>query len=329
MATPRVLSGMRPTGQLHLGNYLGALKNWVALQDSCSCFFSVVDWHALTTDYHDPSAITANIREVVLDWLAAGVDPERATLFVQSDVPAHAELFLLLGMITPTPWLERNPTFKDVRENLKDRDLSTYGFLGYPVLQAADILIYRADQVPVGVDQLPHLELAREIARRFNHIYGETFPEPASLMTEAPKMSGLDGRKMSKSYGNAIYLADDEETMRKKMARAVTDTARVRRTDPGEPDNCPVFDFHRMYTPEEERAEIVDGCRTAGIGCFDCKRQLCDHLWEELGPIHERRVALAAAPGRIEEILAAGAEVARVEAEQTMERVRAAMKLVR
>ncbi len=329
MATPRVLSGMRPTGQLHLGNYLGALENWVGLQESCTCFFCVADWHALTTDYQDLSQITANIREVVLDWLAAGIDPERSTLFVQSDVPAHAELFLLLGMITPTPWLERNPTFKDVQENLKDRDLSTYGFLGYPVLQAADILIYRADQVPVGVDQLPHLELAREIARRFNHIYGETFPEPASLMTEAPKMSGLDGRKMSKSYGNAIYLADDEETMRKKMARAVTDTARVRRTDPGEPDNCPVFDFHRMYTPEGEREEIVDGCRTAGIGCFDCKKQLCDHLWEELGPIHERRVALAAAPGRIEEILAAGAKVARVEAEQTMERVRAAMKLVR
>jgi len=320
---------MRPTGQLHLGNYLGALKNWVALQAEAECFFCVVDWHALTTDYHDPSAITANIREVVLDWLAAGIDPERSTLFVQSDVPAHAELYLLLGMITPTPWLERNPTFKDVQENLKDRDLSTYGFLGYPVLQAADILIYRADQVPVGVDQLPHLELAREIARRFNHIYGETFPEPASLMTEAPKMSGLDGRKMSKSYGNAIYLADDEETMRKKMARAVTDTARVRRTDPGEPDNCPVFDFHRMYTPEGEREEIVDGCRTAGIGCFDCKKRLCDFMWEELGPIHERRVALAEAPGRIEELLAAGAEVARREAEETMARVRAAMKLVR
>ena len=329
MSAPRVLSGMRPTGQLHLGNYLGALKNWVGLQDSCTCFFSVVDWHALTTDYHDPSAITANIREVVLDWLAAGIDPERSTLFVQSDVPAHAELYLLLGMITPTPWLERNPTFKDVQENLKERDLSTYGFLGYPVLQAADILIYRADQVPVGVDQLPHLELAREIARRFNHIYGETFPEPASLMTEAPKMSGLDGRKMSKSYGNAIYLADDEETLRKKMARAVTDTARVRRTDPGEPDNCPVFDFHRMYTPVEVREEVAEGCRTAGIGCFDCKKLLCDHLWEELGPIHERRVDLAAAPGRIEELLGAGAKVARVEAEQTMERVRAAMKLVR
>jgi len=320
---------MRPTGQLHLGNYLGALKNWVALQAEADCFFCVVDWHALTTDYHDPSQITANVREVALDWLAAGIDPARSTLFVQSDVPAHAELYLLLGMITPTPWLERNPTFKDVQENLKDRDLSTYGFLGYPVLQAADILIYRADQVPVGVDQLPHLELAREIARRFNHLYGETFPEPAARMTEAPKMSGLDGRKMSKSYHNAIYLADDEETMRKKMARAVTDTARVRRTDPGEPDHCPVFDFHRMYTPEGERAEIVDGCRTAGIGCFDCKKRLCDHMWEELGPIHERRVALAAAPGQIEELLAAGAAVARREAEQTMEQVRAAMRLVR
>jgi len=312
-----------------LGNYLGALKNWVALQASCDCLFCVADWHALTTDYGDPSQITANIREVVLDWLAAGIDPARSTLFVQSDVAAHAELFLLLGMITPTPWLERNPTFKDVQENLKDRDLTTYGFLGYPVLQAADILIYRADQVPVGVDQLPHLELAREIARRFNHLYGETFPEPAALMTEAPKMAGLDGRKMSKSYGNAIYLADDEATVRAKMARAVTDTARVRRTDPGEPDHCPVFDFHRLYTPEGERDEVARGCRSAAIGCFDCKKLLCNHLWEELGPIHQRRVELAAAPGRIEELLAAGAVVARRAAEQTMARVRAAMGLRR
>ncbi|RMF77623.1 MAG: tryptophan--tRNA ligase [Nitrospirae bacterium] len=329
MSASRVLSGMRPTGPLHLGNYLGALQNWVALQEEHECFFCVVDWHALTTDYQDPSAIPENVRQVVLDWLAAGLDPERATLFVQSEVPEHAELFLLLGMITPTPWLERNPTFKDVQENLKDRDLNNYGFLGYPVLQAADILVYRAEMVPVGVDQLPHLELAREIARRFNHLYGETFPEPASLLTEAPKVPGLDGRKMSKSYGNALYLADDEATVRQKLARAVTDTARVRRTDPGEPNRCPVFDLHRIFTPEGERAEVAEGCRSAAIGCFDCKAKLSDHLWERIGPVHERRVELAAHPERVEEILAAGAAVARREAAATMERVRAAMHLVR
>jgi len=329
MSQPRVLSGMRPTGQLHLGNYQGALQNWVGLQQSHECFFCVVDWHALTTDYQDPSAIVGNIREVVLDWLAAGIDPERSTVFVQSDVPAHAELFLLLGMITPTPWLQRNPTFKEMQENLTDRDLSNYGFLGYPVLQAADILVYRADTVPVGVDQLPHLELSREIARRFNHFYGEVFPEPAALLTEAPKLPGLDGRKMSKSYNNAIYLADGEEIMRQKMARAVTDTRRQRRSDPGEPDDCPVFDLHRVFSTAETQVEMAAGCRSAGIGCFDCKARLCDHMWEALGPIYERRVEVARHPGRVAEILAAGAEHARQEANLTMERVRAAMQLAR
>lgn len=329
MPQPRVLSGMRPTGQLHLGNYLGALKNWVCLQESHRCFFCVVDWHALTTDYQDPSAIVGNIHEVVLDWLAAGIDPQRSTVFVQSDVPAHAELFLLLGMITPTPWLQRNPTFKEIQENLTDRDLNNFGFLGYPVLQAADILIYRADTVPVGVDQLPHLELSREIARRFNHFYGEVFPEPASLLTESPKLPGLDGRKMSKSYDNAIYLADDEETVRKKMARAVTDTRRQRRTDPGEPDDCPVFDLHRIFSPAATQEEMATACRTAAIGCFDCKARLCDHLWAEIGPIHERRQELAGQPGQVAEILSSGATVARQEAAVTMAQVREAMQLVR
>jgi tryptophanyl-tRNA synthetase len=320
---------MRPTGQLHLGNYLGALKNWVRLQESHQCFFCVVDWHALTTAYEDPSAIVGNIHEVVLDWLAAGLDPARSTIFVQSDVPAHAELFLLLGMITPTPWLERNPTFKEIREDLSDRDLNNYGFLGYPVLQAADILVYRADTVPVGVDQLPHLELAREIARRFNNFYGDVFPEPASFLTESAKLPGLDGRKMSKSYDNAIYLADGEESVRKKMARAVTDTRRQRRSDPGEPDDCPVFDLHRVFSTTETQNEMAAACRTAAIGCFDCKARLCDHLWAEIGPIHERRQDFAGRPERVAEILAVGAEVARQEAAVTMARVREAMKLVR
>jgi tryptophanyl-tRNA synthetase len=320
---------MRPTGQLHLGNYIGALKNWVGLQESHECLFCVVDWHALTTDYQDPSAIVGNIREVVLDWLAAGIDPQRATVFVQSDVPAHAELFLLLGMITPTPWLQRNPTFKEAQENLTDRDLNNYGFLGYPVLQAADILVYRADTVPVGVDQLPHVELSREIARRFNHFYGEVFPEPAALLTAAPKLPGLDGRKMSKSYNNAIYLADGEEVLRQKMARAVTDTRRQRRSDPGEPDDCPVFDLHRLFSTVETQAEMAEGCRSAGIGCFDCKARLCDHLWAEIGPIHERRQGFAARPGEVAEILAAGADHARREASITMTRVREAMQLAR
>ncbi len=247
----RVLSGMRPTGKLHLGNFVGALQNWVRMQDEYECFFMVADWHALTTDYADTTGIKQNSLEVVLDWLAAGLDPEKAVIFIQSHVPAHAELHLLFSMITPLGWLERVPTYKEQRENIKDKDLSTYGFLGYPVLQAADILVYKADCVPVGEDQVAHVELTREIARRFNGFYGgqkEVFPEPQSLLTPAPKLPGTDGRKMSKSYGNTILLTDPEPVLRQKLKTMVTDPARVRRSDPGNPDVCPVGDLHKIFS---------------------------------------------------------------------------------
>ena len=248
MARPRILSGMRPTGALHLGNFMGALDNWVGLQDSHECFFSIVDWHSLTTDYADPSEIRGNIVEVATDWLAAGLDPARSTLFIQSLVPEHAELHLLLSMVVPVPWLERVPSYKEQQQQLQDRDLSTYGFLGYPLLQAADIIIYKADAVPVGEDQAPHVELTREIVRRFNNLYGPVFPEPRTLLTESKRIPGTDGRKMSKSYGNAVYMKDDPETVRRKIRPMVTDPARKRRTDPGNPDVCPVFDLHRAFS---------------------------------------------------------------------------------
>ena len=258
MKRPRILSGMRPTGALHLGNYMGALDNWVGLQDRYECFFSVVDWHSLTTDYANPGDVRENVIEVATDWLAAGLDPERSTLFIQSLVPQHAELHLLLSMIVPVPWLERVPTYKEQQQNLEGKDLSTYGFLGYPVLQTADIIVYKADAVPVGEDQAPHIELAREIVRRFNHLYGEVFPEPQTLLTEAKRIPGTDGRKMSKSYGNAIYLKDDPETLKQKLRPMLTDPARKRRTDPGDPDKCPVFDLHRAFSPEATREWAAD-----------------------------------------------------------------------
>ncbi len=289
----RVLSGARPTGKLHLGNYVGAVSNWVRMQDEYECFFFIADWHALTTEYADTSKVMENSFEVLLDLLAAGLDPERCTLFLQSHVPQHAELYLLFSMITPLGWLERVPTYKDQQENLKEKDLSTHGFLGYPMLQAADILMYKGDFVPVGEDQVPHVELTREIARRFNQFYkrpGESvFPEPKPLLTPAAKLPGTDGRKMSKSYGNTILLADPEPVVRQKLKTMVTDPARIRRSDPGNPDICPVGDLHKIFSSRETLAKVDAGCRSAGIGCIECKSWAADALLTILDPIQERR----------------------------------------
>jgi tryptophanyl-tRNA synthetase len=327
MTRPRILSGMRPTGPLHLGNYMGALDNWVALQDRYECFFSIVDWHSLTTDYADPSSIRENVIEVAIDWLAAGIDPKRSTVFIQSLVPQHAELHLLLSMIVPVPWLERVPTYKEQQQNLSGKDLSTYGFLGYPLLQTADIIIYKADAVPVGEDQAPHIEIAREIVRRFNNLYGNVFPEPQTLLTESKRIPGTDGRKMSKSYGNAIYLKDEPEAVKQKLRPMVTDPARKRRTDPGDPDICPVFDLHRAFSPVETREWAAAGCRSAGIGCLDCKAKLAEHMLERLAGIHARRPEFAKRPDTVWDILVEGSRQAREVAEATMEDVRGAMKI--
>jgi tryptophanyl-tRNA synthetase len=328
----RVLSGMRPTGKLHLGNYVGALENWVRMQDEYECFFVIVDWHALTTDYADPSRVKENSLEVALDWLAAGLDPERSVLFIQSHVPAHAELHLLLSMITPLGWLERVPTYKEQRENIKDKDLGTYGFLGYPVLQAADILIYKADVVPVGEDQVAHVELTREIARRFNGFYGTqkpVFPEPQSLLTPAAKLPGTDGRKMSKSYGNTILLTDPEPVVRAKLKTMVTDPARVRRSDKGNPDLCPVGDLHKIFSSKETMAKVYEGCRSAGIGCIECKGWAADALVQLLNPMQERRKKFEENPRLAWDILEAGTERASKAAAKTMAEVRQAMGISR
>ena len=327
MSRQRVLSGFRPTGPMHIGHLKGALENWVRLQDTHECFFAIADWHALTSEYADPSRLPEHIEQMGLDWLAAGIDPERATVFVQSHVPEHAELHLLLSMIVPLSWLERVPTYKEQQEQIAHRDLANYGFLGYPVLQTADILAYRAHAVPVGEDQLAHLELCREIARRFNGLYGEVFPEPQALTTKTPRIPGTDGRKMSKSYGNAISLSDTTEEIRGKVLTMVTDPARKRRTDPGNPDVCPVFDLHKAFSSAATQEEAAAGCRTAGIGCIDCKKMLLSHLEPALAPVQERRRALDRDRGRIHAVLAAGARRARAEAAATMERVRAAMHL--
>ncbi len=330
---PRVLSGMRSTGKLHLGNFVGALDNWVKLQDSYECFFFVADWHALTTDYADTSSIKQNSMEVLLDWLAAGLDPERCTMFIQSHVPQHAELHLLLSMITPLGWLERVPTYKEQRENIKEKDLGTYGFLGYPVLQSADILIYRADYVPVGEDQVPHVELTREIARRFNMFYSgkrsEVFPEPQPLLTPTPKLPGTDGRKMSKSYGNTIMLTDPEPEVRAKLKTMVTDPARVRRTDPGNPDICPVGDLHKIFRDPETMAKVDVGCRTAGIGCIECKSWAADALVNVLKPMQERRRKYEDNPKLAWDIIEAGGTRAHKICDNTMNDVRRSMGLTR
>jgi tryptophanyl-tRNA synthetase len=397
-APSRVLSGMRPTGQLHLGNYHGALKNWVTLQDNHQGFFFVADWHALTTDYEHPEALQKNIGEMVIDWLAAGLDPERATIFVQSQVLGHAELHLLLSMITPLGWLERVPTYKDQQAQLKDKDLATYGFLGYPLLQSADILIYRPAFVPVGEDQVAHVEMTREIARRFNHLYGqdpqfaklakaalarldatarETYlnlrrrfqeggdhaalgearvlvlasaaldaaqrtlllanlegehhqllPAPEVLLTPTPKVPGLDGRKMSKSYGNTIGLTEDPESIARKIKGMQTDPARARRTDPGTPEKCPVWDLHKLYSSDETRAWVRQGCTTAGIGCIECKKPVSEKIVADATRMRERAQPYVQHPERVREILADGAARANVVAEVTMQVVRKAMNLV-
>lgn len=326
---PRVLSGMRPTGKLHLGNYMGALANWVKLQDQYDCYFFIADLHALTTDYDDPSRIVPNTLEVALDFLAAGLDPARSTIFVQSQVKQHFELPLYLGMITPVGWLERVPSYKDMQENLANKDLSTYGFLGYPVLMASDILLYQPQFVPVGQDQQAHVELTREVARRFNQFYKleeqEVLPEPQVLLTPSPKLPGTDGRKMSKSYGNTIQLTDPEPEVRKKLKTMVTDPARVRRTDPGDPDKCPVGDLHKVFSSPETLAKVYEGCRSAGIGCIECKGWAADSLVQVLNPIQERRARYSESD--VKDILEDGSSRARARAEQTMTEVRAAMQL--
>ena len=327
MHTTRVVSGMRPTGKLHLGHYHGVLANWLELQRNYRCFFFAADWHSLTTEYADTSGIKESTREMVLDWLAFGIDPEQSVIFEQSLVPQHAELNLILAMITPVSWLERNPTYKEMRENLTTKDLSTFGFLGYPVLMAADIILYKSSKVPVGHDQLPHLEITREIARRFNHLYGEVFPEPEALLTEMPKVLGIDGRKMSKSYGNAIYLSESAEETRKKVMSMVTDVQRPRRADPGEPDRCVAYSLNKAYIPAEKRAEIEVACRGAQIGCVDCKKIQAQYLVETLAPFRARREELTADPSLVRDVLASGSRKAAEEAARTMQEVRTALKI--
>jgi tryptophanyl-tRNA synthetase len=325
-----VLSGLRPTGRVHLGNYFGAVKNWVDLQNSgmYRCFYFVADLHALTTDYADTQGLAANTREAVLDWLAVGMDPARSTIFLQSRVPQHAELALYFSMITPLGWLERVPTYKDQIEQLRSRELGTHGFLGYPVLQTADIAIYRANLVPVGEDQASHLEICREIVRRFNGLYGEVFPEPKALFTPTPKVNGVDGRKMSKSYNNTIGITESAESVREKVMAMVTDPARARRQDPGNPDNCNLFPFHEIFSPPPE-VEIVDReCRTAARGCVDCKKHLIGNLNAALEPFRRKRAELLASSSDVvRDVLHGGDAKARAVAEETMERVRAAVKL--
>jgi len=391
----RVLSGMRPTGLLHLGHYHGVLKNWIQLQHEYECFFFVADWHALTTHYEDPSIIEKSVWDMVVDWLAAGISPGSAKLFLQSQVPEHAELHTLLSMITPLGWLERVPTYKDQQEALKEKDLATYGFLGYPLLQSADILVYKAGLVPVGEDQVAHIELTREVARRFNHLYGREpgfeekaeqavakmgkknakmfrnyrksyqeqgdqeamqvahalvdsqqnisigdkerlfgylegsgkiiLPEPQALLTPASKMPGLDGRKMSKSYGNTISLRDNPEDVAKKMRTMPTDPARVRRTDPGDPGKCPVWQFHEVYSNEETKSWVQEGCKTAGIGCVDCKQPVIDSVLAELKPIQERAKEYEEDVATVKAIIDEGNEAAREVARDTLEDVRKAM----
>ena len=318
---------MRPTGPLHLGNYLGALANWVQLQDEYECFFFIADWHAITSDYENTAPISGHIRGMMIDWLSSGLSPEKSVLFVQSQVKEHAELFLLLSMITPVPWLERNPTYKDQIVQLSNKDLSTFGFLGYPVLQAADIIMYKAYGVPVGMDQVPHIEITREIARRFNFLYDEVFPEPRALLTETPKILGLDRRKMSKSYNNAIYLSDSPKEIAAKAAQMITDPQRMRKTDPGDPDVCNVFEFHKIYTDKDTVAGISRQCRAAEIGCVGCKKIMAENLIRALEPIREKQAFYRDRPRLVDEIMMAGNERARAVARQTMEEVRAAVKL--
>ena len=340
----RVLSGMRPSGKLHLGHLHGVLDNWLELQEKYDCFFFVADWHALTTEYANPRGIKSNVPDMVIDWLSVGIDPALSTIFCQSDVKEHAELYVLLSMYTPLGWLERNPTYKEQLEELKSKDIRSLGFLGYPVLQTADIIIYKADKVPVGADQAPHIELSREITRRFNHLTNPDsskgnkkgnndnsvgiFPEPETLLTKAAKVLGTDGRKMSKSYDNSIYISDDADTIDKKIRTMVTDTARQKKTDPGDPKKCPMFEtFHELYSDEETKAWAIEGCTKATIGCIECKKAVIPKVLERMEPIHKRRAELIAKPDSVTEILTMGAEKAREVAGETMSEVRKALGL--
>lgn len=329
MALKRILSGMRPTGKLHLGNLHGALRNWIELQNSgiYDCFYFVADWHAITSEYNATEDIKNNITSMMVDWLAAGLDPQKSTLFVQSAVKEHAELFLLLSMITPLAWLERNPTYKEMKAELSGKDLSTFGFLGYPVLQAADIIMYKAYGVPVGVDQLPHVELTREIARRFNFLYKEVFPIPEPLLAGVPKLLGTDGRKMSKSYENSIYISDRGKELQQKISSMFTDPQRVKKTDPGDPGICNVFTFHGLYSPQDKVKQIDADCRKAAIGCTDCKKMLAVRVAEEMKPVHERIAYYNSNLDEVKTVIEEGNKKATKIARQTMDEVRAAVKI--
>jgi len=325
----RILSGMRPTGKLHLGNLHGALQNWVDLQNSgdYECFYFVADWHALTSEYNNTDPIKGYIQDMVVDWLSVGLDPRRSTMFIQSEIKEHAELFLILSMVTPLPWLERNPTYKEMKQELADKDLSTFGFLGYPVLQAADIIMYKAHGVPVGVDQLPHVELTREITRRFNFLYQEIFPIPDAMLTEVPKLLGIDGRKMSKSYENSIYLSDRGSVLKTKVESMFTDPQRMRKGDPGRPEVCNVFTFHTIYAPHANLEEIDRECRRAGIGCVDCKKRLVQWVLEGMKAIHDRQDYYRSHVKEVREIIVDGCQRATQVARQTMQEVREAVKI--
>lgn len=319
-----ILSGMRPSGFLHLGNYLGALQNWIELQKKCRCFFFIADWHALTTDYEKPGEIRANAGEIVLDWLSAGLDPDQSVLFRQSDVKEHAELYLLFSMFTPISWLERCPTFKEVLRQLEGRELHTHGFLGYPLLQAADILLYKADAVPVGEDQAPHVELTREVARRFNFLYKPIFPEPETMLNVYPLVPGLDGRKMSKSYNNYIRLSEPPEVIPERVRMMITDPGRIRKNDPGNPDVCAVYTFHGLYSPDEI-TRIEKDCRGGRVGCVQCKGELAEAITSSLQPIYEKRQELLKDPSLVEEVLREGAKKAREVAADTLAEAREVM----
>lgn len=327
MKKERVLSGMQSSGKLHLGNLVGALSNWVKLQEKYDCYYFVADWHSLTTGYADTSSIKESTKDLLINFLAAGLDSEKCTIFIQSRVLEHAELHLLLSMITPLSWLERVPTYKEKQQEFKDRDLSTYGFLGYPLLQTADIIIYRAKYVPVGIDQVPHLEISREIARRFNYLYKEIFPEPEALLTEFPRVVGTDGRKMSKSYDNAIYLSDSPKEVEQKIKTMVTDPARIKKTDIGNPELSPVFQLHKIFSSKEELKEVAVGCRTAGIGCIDCKKILIKNVFKVMEPIWAKRNELINNPDVLHDLVDKGTNKAKKVAEETMRLVREAMGL--
>ena len=318
---------MRPTGPLHLGNLHGALSNWVNMQEQYDCFFFIADWHALTSDYEDTGNISDYVRNMLIDWLSSGLLPDKSTLFIQSRIKEHAELFLILSMITPVPWLERNPTYKDQIVQLSNKDLSTFGFLGYPVLQAADIIMYKAYGVPVGVDQVPHVEITREIARRFNYFYGDVFPEPESILTKTPKILGIDRRKMSKSYNNAIFLSDSPDEIGAKVSKMLTDPQRARKSDPGDPDVCNVYEFHKLYSDKQTVERINRECRTAEIGCVECKKIMARHLINALEPMREKRVYYETRPQLVDDIIEDGCEKARKVARQTMAEVKAAIKI--